>query len=302
MLNEDRFVDKAPETTHAMLLDEGFNLCSARTMYRILKQHGLVKERRSIARHKKFAQPELAASKPNQVWCWDVTKLRGARKGEYFYLYVAIDIYSRYVVGWMVANQESGGLAKDFIEHICQNLEIKANTLIVHSDRGAAMTSKTLKNLYDELQVERSLSRPRVSNDNPFVESHFKTLKYRPNYPKRFNCLIAAKYFCKNFFEWYNNEHRHSGIAFMTPLTVHNGGAAECSERRQRVLDAAYERHPERSVRGCPRTEEVSNLVCINQPSNGTICSIAVESSRKNVKRKKASCLVASKNELKPVV
>lgn len=268
ILTTDEFVDKSPEAIFATLLDRGIYYCSARTMYRILNANSLVKERRKIAKHPKAPMPSLKATEPNQVWTWDCTKLRGTRKGEYFYLYVMIDIYSRYVVGWMVANHENAGLAEDFIQEIHSREKIKPDTLIIHSDRGAAMTSKTLKQLYDELHIERSLSRPRVSNDNPFVESHFKLVKYRPNYPKNFQCILDARLYCVDFFDWYNKEHRHSGISYMAPYMVHSGKSEECKVKRQLVLDLRFALHPERFVNGKPNAASVPASVHINPPAN----------------------------------
>lgn len=268
MLNEDRFVDKAPAEIYASLLDEGRYLCSIRTMYRILKENQQVKERRNLLRHPEYKKPELLATAPNQVWSWDITKLRGPRKWTSYHLYVIIDIFSRLVVGWMVATRESGDLAECLIKQTCKRQRIDRNRLTIHSDRGAAMTSSTVAELLTNLGVTKSLNRPHVSDDNPFSESNFKTLKYRPSYPARFGSIQDAKVHCRSFFEWYNNEHYHSGIALMTPAMVHYGLAEEQNEKRQVVLDLAYAVNPERFVAGRPRTKDIPKEAWINNPDS----------------------------------
>jgi len=265
-LHEERFVDKAPQEVYASLPDEGTYLCSVRTMYRILEAHQEVKERRNQLRHPIYAKPELLAQGPNQVWSRDITKLKGPAKWTYFYLYVILDIFSRYVVGWMVASRESGSLAKKLIEQTCEKQMIQADELCIHSDRGASMTSKTVALLLADLSITKSLSRPHVSNDNPYSEAHFKTMKYRPQFPERFGCIEDARSFCQQFFSWYNTEHYHSGIGFLTPEDVHYGRAQQIIKDRQNVLNAAFEEHPERFKSNLPKSLPLPNAVWINKP------------------------------------
>lgn len=267
VLHEDRFVDKAPSEVYATLLDEGIYLCSIRTMYRILHAHDEVRERRNVLRHPQYKKPELLATAPNQVWSWDITKLKGPAKWTYYYLYVILDIFSRHAVGWMVARRESAELAKDLIGETCMRQGIEEDQLIIHSDRGSAMTSKTVALLMSDLGVIKSLNRPHVSNDNPFSESQFKTLKYQPAFPERFGSIEDARAYCQRFFKWYNEEHYHSGIALMTPAVVHYGSAAKCNDRRQMVLAKAFEEHPERFVNGLPKVLELPEAVWINPPN-----------------------------------
>ena len=266
VLHEERFVDKPPAEIYAKLLDEKTYLCSIRTMYRILDECDEVRERRNILRPPEYTKPELLATAPNQLWTWDITKLKGPEKWTYYYLYVMLDVFSRHVVGWMVAPRETGELAKEFISETCWRQDIEPNQLSIHSDRGSPMTSKAVAFLMADLGVTKSLSRPHVSNDNPYSESHFKTLKYQPTFPKRFGSIEDARAFCIAFFEWYNNEHYHSGIALMTPATVHYGLAEECSRVRQQVLWAAYDKHPERFVRKRPSVLVLPKAVWINPP------------------------------------
>ena len=265
-LHEERFVDKAPQEVYASLLDEGTYLCSVRTMYRILEAHQEVKERRNQLRHPVYTKPELLAQGPNQVWSWDITKLKGPAKWTYFYLYVILDIFRRYVVGWMVASRESGSLAKKLIEQTCEKQMIQADELCIHSDRGTSMTSKTVALLLADLSITKSLSRPHVSNDNPYSEAHFKTMKYRPEFPERFGCIEDARSFCQHFFSWYNTEHYHSGIGFLTPEDVHYGRAQQIIKDRQTVLNAAFEEHPERFKGNLPKSLSLPNAVWINKP------------------------------------
>ena len=265
-LHEERFVDKASQEVYASLLDEGTYLCSVRTMYRILEAHQEVKERRNQLRHPVYTKPELLAQGPNQVWSWDITKLKGPAKWTYFYLYVILDIFSRYVVGWMVASRESGSLAKKLIEQTCEKQMIQADELCIHSDRGTSMTSKTVALLLADLSITKSLSRPHVSNDNPYSEAHFKTMKYRPEFPERFGCIEDARSFCQHFFSWYNTEHYHSGIGFLTPEDVHYGRAQQIIKDRQTVLNAAFEEHPERFKGNLPKSLSLPNAVWINKP------------------------------------
>lgn len=280
VLHEDRFIDKAPAEIFAALLDEGIYLCSIRTMYRILHKHGEVKERRNIRRHPQYEKPELLATGPNQVWSWDITKLKGPEKWTYYYLYVILDIFSRHAVGWMVARGESSLLAKMLIGKTCKRQGIDKNQLLIHSDRGPSMTSKAVALLMSDLGITKSLSRPYVSNDNPFSESQFKTLKYRPTFPKRFGSIEDARAFSRKLLDWYNNEHYHTGIALMTPATVHYGGAAECNRRRQVVLSTAFDSHPERFVSGRPKALELPKEVWINPPKkedkSASACSITI--------------------------
>lgn len=266
-LNGERFVDQAPPQVHATLLEEGVCLCSVRTMYRILKSEGQVRERRNQLRHPTYTKPELLATAPNDVWSWDITKLRGAAKWTYFYLYVVLDIYSRYVVGWMLAPNESGELAAQLVEEACAKQGVARDQLTLHADRGSAPASRTLAQKMTELGITPSHSRPRVSNDNPFSEAHFKTLKYRPGYPNRFGGFDDAHSYCRAFFDWYNNHHRHSGIAMLTPADVHCRRATEVLAARQRALDKAYAAHPERFVSGPPRAPYLPPAVWINPPA-----------------------------------
>ena len=266
VLSEDRFVDRAPEEVYATLLDEGVYHCSWRTMYRILEDNKAVQERRNQRRHPEYKKPELVARAPNEVWSWDITKLRGPTKGAYFYLFVVMDIFSRKVVGWMLADRENAHLAGVLIAEACSRHGVTPDSLILHSDRGAPMTAKCTAQLLADLGVTRSLSRPHVSDDNPFSESAFKTLKYGPGFPDRFGSYEDARAFCREFFRWYNNEHRHSGIAMLTPLTVHEGGADQALEQRQATLDAAVAAHPERFPRGAPKVRPLPEAVWINPP------------------------------------
>ncbi len=246
VLNEERFVDHAPRTIWATLLDEGRYLCSARTMYRILAAAGAVRERRNQLRHPAYSKPELLATAPNQVWSWDITKLKGPVKWTYDYLYVVIDIYSRCVVGWTLAACESGTLAKELVAHACDKQGTRAGELTLHADRGAPMISKTLALKLADLGVTKSHSRPYTSNDNAFSESQFRTMKYRPDFPARFGSIQDARAHCRAFFDWYNREHRHLGLGLLTPETVHYGRAEAALAARSVVLDAAYRLHPER--------------------------------------------------------
>jgi putative transposase len=267
VLHEDRFIDKAPTEVYAGLLDEGRYLCSIRTMYRILSENKEVKERRDVLRHPSYTKPELLAEAPNQVWSWDITKLRGPQKWTYYYLYVIVDIYSRMVTGWMVSPRECGELAERLITEACWNHCIEAESeLIIHSDRGSPMKSKVVAQMMADLGVTKSLGRPQVCNDNPYSESNFKTLKYHPTFPEQFGSLQDAKEFCASFFDWYNNDHYHSGIALMTPSTVHYGRAAECTASRQAVLSQAFQAHPERFVKGPPKALVLPAAAWINPP------------------------------------
>jgi putative transposase len=266
-MHSERFQDKAPAQIYATLLDEGVYLCSVRSMHRILAENGELKERRNQLRHPTYKKPELLATDPNQVWSWDITKLLGPVKWTYFYLYVILDIFSRYVVGWMVAERESAELAKRLIADTCAKQAIVSGQLTIHSDRGTSMTSKPVALLMADLGVTKTHSRPHVSDDNPFSESQFKTLKYRPEFPDRFGSLQDARGFCQRFFSWYNTEHHHSGIALLTPEVVHYGQAEGVIRQRQKVLDAAYARNPERFVRARPKPQSQPTAVWINPPA-----------------------------------
>lgn len=266
-LHAERFQDKPPAQVYATLLDEGTYLCSIRTMYRLLEQNQEVRERRNQLTHPRYQKPELLATGPNQVWSWDITKLRGPAKWTYFYLYVILDIFSRYVVGWMVAPQESATLAKRLIDETCRKQGITPDQLTLHADRGSSMRSKSVALLLADLGVTKSHSRPYVSDDNPFSESQFKTLKYRPEFPERFGCLQDARSFGQYFFPWYNTEHHHSGIGLLTPEMLHYGRAEEVIRRRQDILSQAYERNPERFVRAHPKPPDKPTAVWINPPA-----------------------------------
>ena len=266
-LDSERFADKAPAQVHAILLDEGRYLCSERTMYRILADHDQVRERRDQRRHPVYKKPELVATAPNQVWSWDITKLRGPTKGSHFSLYVILDMFSRCVVGWRVSRSESAAVAEHLVRESCRIHGIERGELTLHADRGAPMTAKSFAILVADLGVAKTHSRPQVSNDNPFSEAQFKTLKYCPQYPDRFGSLEDARLFCREFFDWYNNEHRHSGIGMLTPAAVHSGLGEAVLERRREVLEAAFANHPERFVRGVPKPAELPDAVWINKPA-----------------------------------
>ena len=265
-LHSERFVDQAPAAVYAGLLDEGRYLCSERTMYRLLAEAGEVRERRDQLRHPAYAKPELLATRANEVWSWDITKLLGPAKWTYFYLYVLLDIFSRYVVGWMVAHRESASLAKKLIQESSIKQAIRPGQLTVHADRGSSMTSKPVALMLADLGVTKTHSRPHVSNDNPYSEAQFKTLKYRPEFPDRFGSIEDGRAFCVGFFDWYNNKHYHSGLALLTPATVHYGETSTVLARRRQILAAAYEQHPERFVRRAPVPAEPPSAVWINPP------------------------------------
>lgn len=266
LLNSPDFVDKAPAAVYHELLDEGVYLCSVSSMYRILRAHGEVRERRAQAVHPARVKPELLATQPNQVWSWDITKLHGSVKWSYHYLYVIIDIYSRYVVGWMIAERESGALAEKLLADTILKQGVDRDTLTIHADNGSSMASKPVAFLLADLGVTKTHSRPHVSNDNPYSEAQFKTLKYRPDFPQRFGSPQDARTFCKTFMAWYNDEHRHSGIGYHTPSDVHHGQAGTVREARAEVLTAAYTRNPERFVRKHPEPPALPEPAWINQP------------------------------------
>jgi putative transposase len=265
-LNSERFIDQAPAQVHATLLDEGRYHCSVRTMYRILDENAQVRERRDQLRHPRYEVPELRATGPNQVWSWDITKLLGPTKWTYFYLYVILDIFSRNVVGWLLAHRESATLAMKLIEETCRKEGIEPGQLGLHADRGPSMTSKTVAQLLADLAITKTHSRPHVSNDNPFSESQFKTMKYRPDFPERFGSLEHGRAFCRPFFDWYNTRHHHSGLGFLTPAQVHQGLADGALSHRQAVLLRAYAAHPERFPHGAPSVAAPPREVWINAP------------------------------------
>lgn len=267
----------SPAAIRTALLDENRYLCSVSTMYRILHSLDEVHQRRNVRHHPRYHKPELLATAPNQVWSWDITKLKGPVKWSYYYLYVIMDIYSRYTVGWMLAERETAALAKRLIKETCMRQEVARDKLIIHSDRGSQMTSKTVAQLFADLGVTKSLSRPQVSDDNPYSESQFGTLKSRPDFPDRFDSLEAAKAFSRDFFDWYNNDHYHSGIAMMTPYMVHYGLSEERSRARHGIMLNAFSQHPERFVNGMPKILEVPKAAWINKPKSpeleGELCA-----------------------------
>jgi Transposase and inactivated derivatives len=268
LLNTEPFIDHAPATVWAKLLDAGEYHCSISTMYRIMREHGEVSERRRQATHPPRTKPELLAAKPNQVWSWDVTKLAGPARGIWYSAYVIIDIFSRYNPGWMIAETENRELARRFLRESITKHDIEVDTLTLHADRGPAMKSKTVAELLSDLHVTRSHSRPKTSNDNPYSESQFKTLKYRPVFPDRFDSIEHAREFCTEFFDWYNHDHRHSGIGLHTPASVHFGTAQQIRRQRAVVLSNAYTTHPERFVRGTPQPPKLPGAVWINRPTD----------------------------------
>jgi putative transposase len=267
VLHEPRFCDLSPAEVYATLLDEKRYLCSERTMYRILDSKREVRERRAQLQHPAYAAPQLLATRPNEVWSWDITKLLGPQKWSYFYLYVILDVFSRYVVGWMVADGESAALAERLIAQTCERERIEPGQLTLHADRGSSMKSKPVALLLSDLGVTKTHSRPHVSDDNPFSEAQFKTLKYRPDFPAFFSSREHARQHCARFFPWYNAQHHHVGLGLLTPHDVHHGLAAERIARRADVLAAAYAAHPERFVRHAPRPSPAPTHVWINPPA-----------------------------------
>ena len=275
-LHDPRFVDHAPAEVYATLLDAGQYLCSERTMYRLLAAHAEVRERRDQLRHPGYAVPELLACRPNELWSWDITKLLGPAKWTYFYLYVMLDVFSRYVVGWMVAHRESATLAERFIHETCARQGIGRAQLTIHADRGSAMTSKSVALLLADLGVTKTHGRPHVSNDNPFSEAHFKTLKYRPAFPDRFGSIQDARAYGQDFFAWYNEAHHHSGLGLLTPHDVHFGLAAQRLATRADVLATAYAAHPERFPAGRPAPAAAPTKVWINPPKSRALEEVAL--------------------------
>jgi len=266
VLHDERFVDRAPAQVQATLLEEGTYLCSSRTMYRILAAASELRERRWQLRRPLYSKPQLLATLPNQLWSWDITKLLGPSKWVYYYLYVLLDVFSRCVVGWLVAERESGELAQRLLAESAARQGIEPGQLTVHADRGGAMKSQPVAGLLASLGITKTHSRPHVSNDNPFSEAQFKTLKYHPRFPSHFGSLQDALAFSRYFFDWYNHEHRHSALAWLTPASVHAGEASDRLRRRHQVLTAAYQAHPERFVRGRPRLQSLPPAVWINPP------------------------------------
>jgi putative transposase len=256
---------------YATLLDEQTYLCHWRTMYRILKAHHEVRERRHQLQHPRSAKPELVATGPNQLWSWDITKLRGPAKWHYYYLYVILDVFSRYVVGWLLAEQESAQLAETLIAETCAKQQITRDELTLHADRGGPMKAKTVGQLLIELGITQSHSRPHVPDDNPYSEAHFKTLKYQPDFPGRFGSFQEALAWARRFFPWYNHQFYHSSLGLLTPASVHYGQAEVILDHRQQVLQAAYQAHPERFVQGRPQPPSLPAEVWINQPQSKTI-------------------------------
>lgn len=267
LLNSDRFQDQTPREVYATLIDEGKYLCSWRTMYRILDENHEVRERRDQLQHPHYVKPELLATQPNQLWSWDITKLLGPAKWTYYYLYNILDVFSRYSVGWLIAERESASLAQELIAATCIRQGIQPGQLTIHADRGSSMTSKPVALLMADLGVTKTHSRPHVSNDNPFSEAQFRTLKYRPEYPERFGCQPDARSWASEFFQWYNYEHHHSALGLLTPADVHFGRAEAMLDQRQQVLQIAYQKNPERFVKGPPRPAQLPAAVWINPPA-----------------------------------
>ena len=266
VLHSERFVDCSPAQVWATLLDEGRYLASERTMYRLLAANGEVRERRDQLRHPAYARPELLAERPNELWSWDISKLKGPAKWTCFYLYVILDVFSRYAVGWTIQHRESASVAEALIAQAAEQQQIEPGTLTVHADRGSSMTSKPVALLLADLGVTKTHSRPYTSTDNPYSEAQFRTLKYRPGFPARFDSIEQARAFCREFFAWYNHQHRHSGIGLMTPAAVHDGRAQQLHAERARVLAATYAATPERFVRGAPQPPTLPSATWINNP------------------------------------
>jgi putative transposase len=275
-LNSERFQDCSPRQIYATLLDAGTYLCSWRTMYRVLDEHQEVRERRNQLRHPSYSKPELLATGPNQLWSWDITKLKGPVKWTYYYLYTILDVFSRYAPGWMIADRESAILAEELISATCEKQGIRPGQLVLHADRGGSMRSKPVALLLADLGVTKTHSRPHVSNDNPYSESQFKTMKYRPDFPERFGCIEDARAWARPFFHWYNHDHHHTALGLMTPATIHYGQAQWVTEQRQQVLQVAYAAHPERFVRGEPKPPSLPEEVWINRPQPGSGSASAI--------------------------
>ncbi len=266
LLNSERFQDQAPREVYATLLDEGIYICHWRSMYRVLSQNQQVSERRNQLVHPAVVKPQLLATAPNQVWSWDITKLLGPTKHTFYYLYVILDVYSRYVSGWLLAGRECEDLAQQLVRETCDKQNIPREQLTLHADHGSAMISKPLALLLSDLGITTSHSRPRVSNDNPYSEAQFKTMKYRPDYPEFFSSLLEARAWTQRFFQWYNHEHKHSGLCLLTPAVVHYGHAAAVLRQRHAIVQQAYATHPERFVKGAPALPSLPPEVWINRP------------------------------------
>jgi len=266
-LHSERFVDSSPAQVWATLLDEGRYLASERTMYRLLAANGQLRERRDQLRHPAYQRPELLAERPNELWSWDISKLLGPAKWTYYYLYVILDVFSRYAVGWTVQHREAASVAEALIAQAAEQQQITRGQLTVHADRGSSMTSKPVALLLCDLGVLKTHSRPYTSTDNPYSEAQFRTLKYRPGFPERFDSIEHARAFCRVFFDWYNHQHHHSGIGLMTPAAVHHGHAQALHAERQRILAAAHAAKPERFVRGTPRPPTLPTAAWINKPT-----------------------------------
>ena len=277
VLHSPEYVDVAPRTAYAMLLDAGIFLASVSTFYRILRACSGTRGRRNELVHPPYARPELLATQACEVWSWDITKLKGPVKSAHFHLYVILDIFSRYVVGWMIADRESDHLAEALIGHTCDQEAIVPGQLTLHADRGASMRSKLVADLLVDLNVVKSHSRPYTSDDNPYSEAHFKTMKYRPGFPERFHSLVEARAFCQTFFAWYNYEHRHSGIGYMTPAAVHHDVAKIIYEQRDQVLKDAFSRHPNRFKNCHPRPPALPTEAGINMPKAETLAEALTE-------------------------
>jgi putative transposase len=265
-LESEEFIDEAPATVYAKLLDQGVYLGSVSTMYRVLGEHDEVRERRRQATHPAHKKPELIATRPNEIWSWDITKLHGPEKWTYYYLYVILDIWSRYVTGWMLARCESAALSTRLMNESIAKQGIRKGQLTLHADRGSPMIAKPVVHLLADLGVTKSHSRPHVSNDNPYSESQFRTFKYRPDFPDRFGSFEDAQAHCRRFMTWYNEHHVHSGIGYHTPADVHSGRAQQVREQRGAVLLDAYALHPERFVRKVPTPPALPTVAWINQP------------------------------------
>lgn len=282
ILCSERFADCAPPTIYATLLDEGTYVGSVRTMYRRLAADSQTRERRNQRVHPAYAKPELLAVRPNEVWSWDITKLKGPAKWTCFHLYVILDIFSRYVVGWMIALKESAALAEALIAETVAKQAIAPGTLTLHADRGTSMRSKPVAALLVDLDVAKSHSRPHVSDDNPFSEAQFKTLKYQPDFPERFGGIEEARAYCQEFFPWYNNEHRHSGIGYMTPAAVHHGNAPAILQQRAATLEAAFHAHPNRFKGNAPHPPRLPVAAWINPPKRELAEKTTIQNSTLN--------------------
>lgn len=265
-LDSEEFMDLAPAQVYAKLLEDGEYMCSTRTMYRILAKHDQVRERRAQRQHPEYVKPQLFATAPNQVWSWDTTKLPGPTKGTYFTLYVILDIFSRYIVGWQVAARESAAVAQELIEACCKQQGVARDQLTIHADRGSPMVAKSTALLYVDLGIAKSHSRPHTSNDNPYSESNFRTLKYRPQMPEQLGSLEHARQVVRALVHWYNDDHYHIGLALLHPADVHYGRAEAIVAARQVVLDEAHRKHPERFVRGRPVQKQPPATAWINPP------------------------------------